>query len=64
MIKDRLIYTVDETSRLLKLSRGATYEAIRRGQIFSIRIGRRILVPRVALEKLLQRGQGACDGDL
>lgn len=47
--------TVDETSRLLRLSRGATYEAVRRGQLPSIRIGRRILIPRAALEKLLER---------
>ncbi len=59
-----VVLTVEETRKLLRLSRGATYEVIRRGQIFSIRIGRRILVPRVALEELLQRGQGACDGSL
>lgn len=49
----RLVLSVEETRQQLGLSRGLMYEAIRRGQIPSIRIGRRILIPRVALEKLL-----------
>ena len=48
--------TVDETARILKLSRGATYAAISEGRLPSIRIGRRILVPRKALERLLDGG--------
>jgi len=50
---DRLTFTVDETRRKLGLSRGLIYQAIHEGQIPSIRIGRRILIPRAALEKLL-----------
>jgi excisionase family DNA binding protein len=50
---DRLTFTVDETRRKLGLSRGLIYQAIHQGQIPSIRIGRRILIPRAALEKLL-----------
>jgi len=50
---DRLTFTVDETRRKLGLSRGLIYQAIREGQIPSLRIGRRILIPRAALEKLL-----------
>jgi excisionase family DNA binding protein len=50
---DRLTLTVDETRRKLGLSRGLIYQAIHEGQIPSIRIGRRILIPRAALEKLL-----------
>lgn len=42
-----------ETAKELRLSRNGTYEAIRRGEIPSIRIGRRIVVPRVALQKKL-----------
>jgi excisionase family DNA binding protein len=50
---DRLTFTVDETRKKLGLSRGLIYQAIHEGQIPSIRIGRRILIPRAALEKLL-----------
>jgi excisionase family DNA binding protein len=57
-----LVLTVSEAAKLLRLSRGSAYEGIRLGQIPSIRIGRRLLVPRRALEKLLegvpQNGQG------
>jgi len=51
---DQMVYTVDEARRKLRLSRGLMYEAIHAGQIPSIRIGRRILVPRAALERLLE----------
>ena len=54
---DRLAISVEEAAKRLGLSRGLTYEAVRRGEIPSIRIGRRILVPRVALEQLLYQGR-------
>jgi excisionase family DNA binding protein len=53
----KLAYSVAETSRILDLGRMQTYQAVRNGQIPSIRIGRRILVPKAALERLLQGGQ-------
>ena len=49
----RLTLTVPEAARLLGISRNLAYEAVRRGEIPCIRIGRRFLVPRVALERLL-----------
>ena len=44
---------MEETSKLLGTGINQTYEAARRGDIPTLRIGRRILVPRVALERLL-----------
>jgi len=41
-----LTMTVDEAARILGISRNSAYEAVRRNQIPSIRIGRRILIPR------------------
>jgi len=41
------------------MSRGSFYEALRRGEIPSLRIGRRFLIPRAALEKFLDCGLGA-----
>lgn len=55
--RGRLVYTVEEAQHLLGLSRGLVYEAIRTGGIPSVRIGRRILVPRVALERLMGEGK-------
>jgi excisionase family DNA binding protein len=42
---ERLTLTADEVAGLLGLSRAKVYEAIRSGEIPSIRFGRRILVP-------------------
>lgn len=45
--------TVAEAAELLGVSRGLAYDLVRRGEIPSIRLGRRLLVPRHALELLL-----------
>jgi len=50
---DRLTLTVEEAAASLGISRASAYEAVRRGEIPAIRIGRRILVPRAALERFL-----------
>jgi len=50
---DRLVLTVEETAKALRLGRISAYKAIQRGDIPSIRIGRRILVPRDRLMALL-----------
>ena len=49
-----LVYSVADAGKRLGLSRGLMYEAIRTGQIPSIRIGRRILIPCAALDHLLE----------
>ena len=51
----RLVFSVQEVSRFLGLSRASTYEAVRAGSIPSIKVGRRILVPKSALRELLDR---------
>ena len=48
----RLTFTVDEAAFLLNISRGLAYELIARGELGSIRLGRRIVIPRVVLEEL------------
>lgn len=42
-----------EVARRLGIGRNAAYAAVQRGEIPSRRIGRRIIVPRVAFEKWL-----------
>ena len=51
--RESLTLTVDEVAEILKISRGLAYEGVRDGSIPSVRIGRRILVPRAALIALL-----------
>ena len=47
------VLTVSEAARLLRISRGAAYEAVRTGEIPSVRFGRTIRVPTEALLRLL-----------
>lgn len=57
---ERLTRTVEEAAAILGISRPSAYEAVRRGEIPSVRIGRRLLVPNAALAKMLAAaGQGA-----
>ena len=49
----KLTITVPEAAKALGIGRSAAYEAARAGQIPTIRIGRRILVPVVAMERML-----------
>ncbi len=50
----KLTYTIPETAKILGIGRSAAYEAARTGQIPTIKIGKRILVPVAALERLLK----------
>ena len=51
---ERLTYDVGTAAKLLGLSRNSTYLACLTGQIPHLKIGKRILIPKVQLEKLLQ----------
>ena len=53
-----LVLTPIETAKLLRIGRGTVYEQIRCGAIPSIRMGRKILVPRAALLKMLENAGG------
>jgi excisionase family DNA binding protein len=52
------VRSVDDAARILAIGRNAAYEGIRRGEIPSIRIGRRVVVPDEGLQRLLQEGNG------
>jgi len=54
---DSLVLTPVETARLLRISRGTVYAQIRLGVIPSIKCGRRILVPRAALMRMLDEAK-------
>jgi excisionase family DNA binding protein len=54
----RLTMTVEEAAIALGISRATAYEAVSRGEIPCIRIGRRILIPKVALDRLLKGEAG------
>jgi excisionase family DNA binding protein len=45
--------SVEDAGRILGLSRGSAYAAARDGTLPTIRFGKRLLVPKAALERLL-----------
>lgn len=53
MDTEKLTLTVGEAAKCLGIGRNSAYEAIARGEIPVIRVGKRLLVPKVALEKML-----------
>lgn len=53
MDQARLTLTVEEAAALLGISRALAYELVSRGELPSLRLGRRVVVPRKALHDLL-----------
>ena len=49
----RLTYTVSETAVILGISRTSAYECVHRGEIASVALGRRLLIPHTAIDKLI-----------
>lgn len=51
---ESLVLTPRETAKLLRVGKSTIYEQIRCGRIAHLKLGRRILVPRAALLKMLE----------
>ena len=52
-IEKKWCLTIPEVAELLGISRNFAYELVKRGEIPVIRFGKRILIPKVALENKL-----------
>lgn len=50
---DRMTLTVEEAAEILGVSRNSAYALARIGELPTIRLGRRLVVPKAALERLL-----------
>ena len=48
-----LVVSVPEAARLLGISRTHAYELVARGELAHVRLGRRIVVPKHAIDTLL-----------
>jgi len=57
MNNDDLVMSVEAAAKALHISRNLAYEAARDGRLPCIRIGRRLLVSRRALQRLLEDPQ-------
>lgn len=56
-IRDRATLTVEEAAELLGVGRSCAYDAARRGDIPTMRLGRRLVIPVPALLRLLDEPQ-------
>ena len=52
-LHERLALSVEEAGALLGISRDLAYDLVNRGDLPSVRLGRRLVVPRRALERLV-----------
>ena len=51
---DKLAYTVDEFTKAVGLSRASVYELIKKGELKSVKVAGRRLIPREHAIRLLQ----------
>ena len=56
-MSEKIVYTVRETADLLGMSLNGTYNSIAAGEIPSIKIGKKIVVPKARLHELLNGGE-------
>jgi len=56
-IDRRLCISVPEAAKMLGLSRNFTYELVKRGELPSIKFGKRKLIPKLALGKRLEEAK-------
>jgi excisionase family DNA binding protein len=54
-MSERLALSVEEAGALLGISRDLAYDLVARRELPSVRLGRRLVVPRRALEEALGR---------
>jgi excisionase family DNA binding protein len=59
MQMEKMTLSVPEAGQLLGIGRTTAYDAARAGQIPTVKIGKRLLVPVAALERLLAVEVGA-----
>ena len=56
-MEDKLTLSIEEAAKVLGIGRNLCYERVKTGEIPVIKIGRRLVVPKKALEKLLEEPQ-------
>jgi len=54
MAEEKLVLNVSELAQILGLSRNSVFKGVMTGEIPHIRVGKRILIPRRALEAWME----------
>ena len=58
-LQDKLLLSVDEFAAVLSIGQREAYRVLSRGQVASVKIGRRRLIPRWAAEAFVRSLSGA-----
>jgi len=59
MNETRSTVSVEEAARILGISRGLAYQMVHQGKMPVLRFGRRMVVPKRAIERLLEEPRGS-----
>jgi len=59
----RLTFTVEEAAGLIGISRAQAYRCVKNDQLKAVQLGRRLVVPVVAVEQLLGTSMTSDDSD-
>jgi excisionase family DNA binding protein len=62
-LEQRRTYKIEEAGRLLGIGRNCAYDAAKSGQLPVIKIGRRLLVSKAALDRMLDGEVGIYAGN-
>ena len=52
--QERVTLSIEEAAGMLGISRAHAYELVRRGALPRLRLGRRVVIPRKALEEFVE----------
>jgi len=55
MTTEKLTFTIEEAGKLLGISRALAYEMARIGKLPTLRFGKRLVVPKKAVQDMLER---------
>ena len=61
VVLERATYSVPEFAVLAGIGRNSAYEAVRRGEVQAVRIGKRLIIPRSTVEAMLGIGSPPLD---
>jgi excisionase family DNA binding protein len=60
---EKLTLSVDEFCQVMGISRNHGFSAVRNGEVPHLKIGKRILIPRIAVERMLTAAAAPVAGE-
>ena len=55
-VYEKSVYTVAQVAKMFGINRNLAYELARRGELPAIRLGKRLVCPKQAIDRLLGQG--------